>query len=63
MPFKSKAQARWMFSQHPEMAKEWASKTNIHALPERVKPKKKEKSGSETESHPKVDFDSLTHRG
>ena len=37
-PFKSQAQARFMFSQHPEMAKEWASKTpSIKKLPEKVK--------------------------
>ena len=40
MSFKSKAQARFMFSQHPELAKEFAAKTkNIKALPERVKKK------------------------
>ena len=27
MPFKSKAQRRFMYSQHPEMAKEFESKT------------------------------------
>jgi hypothetical protein len=38
MPFKSKAQQKWMFSQHPKMAKEWADKTpNIKNLPEHVK--------------------------
>lgn len=38
MPFKSKAQQRFMFSQHPEMAKEWAEKTpDIKKLPEHVK--------------------------
>lgn len=37
MPFKSKAQARFMFSQHPEIAKEFASKTkSIKALPNKV---------------------------
>jgi hypothetical protein len=42
VPFKSKAQARYMFSQHPQMAKEWAEKTkSIKALPEKVKLKKK----------------------
>lgn len=38
MPFQSKAQQRFMFSQHPEMAKEWADKTpDISKLPEHVK--------------------------
>jgi hypothetical protein len=38
MPFKSKSQARFMFSQHPEMAKEWAAATpSIKKLPDKVK--------------------------
>jgi hypothetical protein len=37
MPFKSKAQQKWMFAQHPEMAKEWASKTDFKHLPEKAK--------------------------
>lgn len=38
MPFESKAQQRFMFAKHPEMAKEWADKTpDISALPEHVK--------------------------
>lgn len=37
MPFKSKAQMRYMFARHPKMAEEWADKTkNIKALPEHV---------------------------
>lgn len=37
MPFKSKAQQRFMFSQHPALAKEFAAKTpNIKALPEKI---------------------------
>lgn len=43
MPFKSKAQERWMFSQHPEMAKRWLKDTPKKGskLPERVKKKPK----------------------
>lgn len=42
MPFKSKAQQKWMFANKPEMAKEWASKTSsIKRLPARVKKAKK----------------------
>jgi hypothetical protein len=42
MPFKSKAQARYMFAKEPEVAKEFASKTkSIKSLPEKVKKKKK----------------------
>ena len=37
MPFRSLQQARWMFSQKPQMAKEWAKKTNFSKLPKRVK--------------------------
>lgn len=40
MPFKSKAQARYLFSQEPGVAKEFASKTtSMKTLPERVGPK------------------------
>jgi len=39
MPFASKSQARFMWSQHPQMAQEWASKTpDIGSLPERIGP-------------------------
>jgi phosphopantetheinyl transferase (holo-ACP synthase) len=38
MPFRSKAQAKWMFSKHPEMAKRWAAHTaSIKSLPQHVK--------------------------
>ncbi len=38
MPFVSKAQSRFMFTNHPAMAGEWASMTkSIKALPEHVK--------------------------
>jgi len=41
MPFKSKAQARYMFAKKPELAKEFASKTkSIKSLPNKVKKKK-----------------------
>lgn len=44
MPFKSKAQQRWMFANHPEMAKRWADHTpDIKKLPEHA-----EKSGAIT---------------
>jgi len=42
MPFKSKAQQRFMFAKDPEMAKRWAKETpNMKKLPERLKIKKK----------------------
>jgi len=44
MPFKSKAQAAYMFAKHPKLAKEFASKTpSIKSLPDKVKPKKASK--------------------
>lgn len=37
MPFASQAQARFMFANHPAVAREFASKTpNIKALPQHV---------------------------
>lgn len=40
MPFKSKAQQRFMFATHPRIAKRWADKTkNMKKLPEHVKEK------------------------
>ena len=44
MPFKSKAQQRFMFAKNPEMAKRWAKETpNMAKLPEKLKIKKKKK--------------------
>lgn len=38
MPFRSQAQQRWMFAQHPAMAKRWASETSdFSKLPGHVK--------------------------
>jgi hypothetical protein len=38
MPFKSNAQRRWMYANHPEMAKEWSEHTpKEKKLPEYVK--------------------------
>jgi hypothetical protein len=40
MPFLSKAQQRFMFSQHPDIAKRWAKKTpDFKNLPEHIKKK------------------------
>jgi len=37
MPFKSKAQEKWMYANKPEMAKEWSKHTEEEkALPEKV---------------------------
>ena len=41
MPFKSKAQQRYMFATMPKVAKRWAKETkNIKRLPKRVRRKK-----------------------
>lgn len=44
MPFKSKAQQKWMFKNKPAMAKKWAKHTpNIKSLPKKVKSGKRAK--------------------
>ncbi len=44
MPFVSKAQARYMFGVHPEIAKEFAKKTvDMKRLPEHKGDKQKDK--------------------
>ena len=44
MPFKSKAQQKFMFARHPKMAKRWANETkNIKKLPKKIKKRKKKK--------------------
>lgn len=41
MPFKSKAQAKYLFANNPKVAKEFAAKTpSIKKLPNKVKSKK-----------------------
>jgi hypothetical protein len=44
MPFKSKAQMKWMFIHNPEMAKKWAkhtTKEQYKKMPEKVKKEKR----------------------
>lgn len=42
MPFKSKAQQRFLYLKHPKIAKQWAKETDSFSdLPEKVKSKKK----------------------
>jgi hypothetical protein len=41
MPFKSRAQEKWMYATHPEMARQWQKETPKGKLPERVKKEKK----------------------
>lgn len=38
MPFKSKAQARYLFAREPEVAKRWSKETpSMKSLPEKAK--------------------------
>lgn len=44
MPFKSKAQVKFLFSQKPELARKWRKehpKQNLKSLPKKVNKKKK----------------------
>jgi hypothetical protein len=42
MPFKSKAQMKYLYANKPEMAKQWAKETpDIKKLPKKKKAKKK----------------------
>jgi hypothetical protein len=44
MPFKSKAQARYLFAKEPEIAQEFADKTkSIKSLPNKVSKNKRRK--------------------
>jgi len=43
MPFRSKRQQRLFFATMPELAKEWADKTDFSKLPEKVRKKSKKK--------------------
>jgi hypothetical protein len=43
MPFRSKRQQRLFFATMPDLAKEWASKTDFSKLPERARKKSKVK--------------------
>jgi hypothetical protein len=50
MPFKSKAQMRWMFANDPKMAAKWEDATDkqkggIKALPNKVKKSSSKKKG------------------
>lgn len=46
MPFKSQSQRKFMYAQHPEMAKEWEDKTpKGKKLPKKVKKTTQKKVG------------------
>jgi len=44
MPFKSQAQRKWMYSNMPEMAKEWEDETPPGRLPARLNSRSKSKT-------------------
>jgi hypothetical protein len=44
MPFKSQAQRKYMYKNHPEIAKRWENETNSSKLPKRVGEKKMKSS-------------------
>lgn len=43
MPFESKAQQRFMFAKHPEIAKRWASETSKKQFEKMPEKKKKDR--------------------
>jgi|TARA_R100001369_G_scaffold19412_1_gene35407 hypothetical protein len=45
MPFKSKAQKAWMYTNKPELAKEWSKAYEKNYLPDRLHPKRVRKKG------------------
>jgi hypothetical protein len=49
MPFKSQAQQKWMYANHPEMAQEWQSHTK-GTLPKKVK-KNDKKTSNKRKKH------------
>jgi hypothetical protein len=54
MPFKSQAQARYMFAKHPKIAQEFADKTpSIKKLPEKVHPATKQAAAAHKKYHGK----------
>lgn len=47
MPFRSKQQQKFMFATLPELAKEWAKKTDFSKIPKKVRKKKKKKDSND----------------
>ncbi len=57
MPFRSIAQRKWMFVNHPQMAEKWAKHTPKNAsLPERVHHKARHVDGSGIIKHKPMKF-------
>jgi hypothetical protein len=55
MPFRSKRQQRLFFATMPELAKEWADKTDFSKLPEKARKKKKHSECDDTEDRQEID--------
>ncbi len=64
MPFKSKAQARYLFAKDPKVAKEFAAKTpSIKALPQHVETKETPRQeAAESPSYEKAEMKSGTEK-
>ena len=56
MPFRSKKQQRFMFATMPELAKEWAEKTDFSKLPEKIRKKRKKRKGKEKKDMNNIDI-------
>ena len=54
MPFKSLAQARYMYKNKPQMAKEWSAKTNWSNLPKKVSKKSNAKKTKKSKKSKKA---------
>jgi hypothetical protein len=52
MPFKSQAQRAWMYSNNPDMAKEWEEHTPKGKLPKKVKHEGKKTKSRNKRSKP-----------
>jgi hypothetical protein len=61
MPFKSEAQRQWMHATHPEMAKRWEAETPEGELPERVGPKRADKSSDGVHPDLRKALDSISN--
>jgi hypothetical protein len=60
MPFKSKAQMRYMFAKHPRIAKRWAREYGVSKnLPEKVKKKTKKSEALDQNDIKGVDMDKV----
>jgi hypothetical protein len=57
MPFRSKSQEKWMYANHPEMARKWSEHTPAQEqarLPEHVEREARERAARAARKGPKV---------